>query len=304
VALRHDAKRGALLMLASTALFTMMSAVVKLVGERIPFFEIMFFRSILALPVVFLIVLRMGGGSPNLATQRFPQHVMRAMTGTAAMSCSFFALTVLPLAEQTALTFTTPIFVTLLAIPLLGEKVGIHRFGAVGLGFVGILVIALGKGAFMGPMDPWIIFGMVVAVMHGVFSAATTLLVRSLSATERSTTIVLWQSLLMTGFTALTLPFVWVTPTAQEWLLLLIIGLVGGVAQVMLTEAFASAQVSSLGAYSYTGILWAVLLGWIFFGETPGIATFVGSGLIVLAALYIMRREAIRAAQKKQGPTA
>nr|WP_256437528.1 DMT family transporter [Roseococcus sp. SDR] len=286
------------MMLASTALFTMMSAVVKLVGERIPFFEIMFFRSILALPVVFAIVWRMGG-APSLATQRFPQHVMRAMTGTAAMSCSFFALTVLPLAEQTALTFTTPIFVTLLAIPLLGEKVGIHRFSAVGLGFVGILVIALGKGAFMGPMDPWIIFGMVIAVMHGVFSAATTLLVRSLSATERSTTIVLWQSLLMTSFTALTLPFVWVTPSGHEWLLLLVIGLVGGVAQVMLTEAFASAQVSSLGAYSYTSILWAVLLGWIFFGETPGVATFVGSGLIVLAALYIMRREAIRAAQKR-----
>ncbi len=303
MALRHDARRGALLMLASTALFTMMSAVVKVVGERIPFFEIMFFRSILALPVVFLIVLRMGGGAPNLATQRFPQHVMRAMTGTAAMSCSFFALTVLPLAEQTALTFTTPIFVTLLAIPLLGEKVGIHRFSAVGLGFVGILVIALGKGAFMGPMDPWIVFGMVVAVMHGVFSAATTLLVRSLSATERSTTIVLWQSLLMTSFTALTLPFVWVTPSGQEWLLLLVIGLVGGVAQVMLTEAFASAQVSSLGAYSYTGILWAVLLGWIFFGEAPGIATFIGSGLIVLAALYIMRREAIRAAQKRGTPS-
>ena len=303
MALRHDARRGALLMLASTALFTMMSAVVKLVGERIPFFEIMFFRSILALPVVFLIVLRMGGGA-TLVTQRFPQHVMRAMTGTAAMSCSFFALTVLPLAEQTALTFTTPLFVTLLAIPLLGEKVGIHRFSAVALGFVGILVIALGKGAFMGPMEPWIIFGMFVAVMHGVFSAATTLLVRSLSATERSTTIVLWQSILMTGFTALTLPFVWVTPSGHEWLLLLVIGLVGGVAQVMLTEAFASAQVSSLGAYSYTGILWAVLLGWIFFGEAPGIATFVGSGLIVLAALYIMRREAIRAAQKKQGPTA
>lgn len=301
MALRHDARRGALLMLAATALFTMMGAVVKLVGSRIPFFEIMFFRSMLALPVVFLIVARMGGGV-NLVTQRFPQHVLRAMTGTAAMSCSFFALTVLPLAEQTALTFTTPLFVALLAIPLLGEKVGIHRFSAVGLGFVGILVIALGKGAFMGPTDPWIIFGMAVAVLHGVFSAATTLLVRSLSATESSTTIVLWQSLLMIAFTALTLPFVWVTPTGYELLLLVVIGVVGGVAQVMLTEAYASAQVSSLGAYSYTGILWAVLLGWIFFGEQPGIATFIGSGLIVLAALYIMRREAIPAAQKPGTP--
>lgn len=301
VALRHDAKRGALLMLAATALFTLMSAMVKLVSERIPFVEVMFFRSILGMPVVLLIVMRMGGGA-NLATQRLGQHVLRAMTGTAAMSCSFFALTVLPLAEQTALTYTTPIFVTLLAIPLLGERVGIHRFSAVGLGFLGVVVIALGKGAFQGAVDPWIVLGMAVAVAHGVFSAATTLLVRSLSATERSTTIVLWQSLLMTGFTALALPFVWVTPGVADLLLLILIGVVGGVAQVMLTEAFASAQVSSLGAYSYTGILWAVLLGWLFFGEQPGIATFIGAGLIVLASLYILRREMIRAAQKKAAP--
>lgn len=297
VALRHDARRGAALMLAATALFTLMSAVVKLVGDRIPFFEIMFFRSILALPIVLLIVLRMGDGA-KLATQRMPQHVLRAMTGTAAMSCSFFALTVLPLAEHTAITFTTPLFVAILAIPLLGEKVGAHRFGAIIVGFLGVAVIALGKGAFQGSVDPWVALGMLVALAHGMFSAATTLLVRSLSATERSTTIVLWQSILMTGFTALTLPFVWVTPTGTEFLLLVAIGIVGGIAQVMLTEAYASAQVSSLGAYSYTGILWAVLLGWMIFGDQPGIATFLGSGLIVLASLYILRREMKQGGQR------
>lgn len=288
--LRHDARRGAALMLAATALFTFMGALVKLVGERIPFPEIMFFRSVLALPVVLLIVWRMGQGF-HIATQRFPQHVLRAMTGTLAMGCSFFALTVLPLAEQTALTFTTPLFVTLLAIPFLGEKVGLHRFGAVVVGFLGILVIALGKGAFQGSVETWVVIGMAVAVLHGVFSAMTTLLVRSLSATERSTTIVIWQSLLMTAFTGITLPFLWVTPNATEFWLLIAVGVVGGVAQVMLTEAFASAQVSSLGAYSYTGILWAVLLGWIFFGDAPGVATFIGAGLIVLASLYILHRE-------------
>ena len=280
-------------MLAATALFTLMSAVVKLIADRIPFFETMFFRSILALPIVLLIVMRMGDGV-KLATQRLPQHVLRALTGTAAMGCSFYALTVLPLAEHTAITFTTPLFVAILAIPLLGEKVGVHRFGAIIVGFLGVAVIALGKGAFQGDVDPLIVFGMVVALAHGAFSAVTTLLVRSLSATERSTTIVLWQSILMTGITALTLPFVWVTPTGWEFLLLLAIGVVGGVAQVMLTEAYASAQVSSLGAYSYTGILWAVLLGWIFFGDRPGLATFLGSGLIVLASLYILRREMMR----------
>lgn len=290
MALRHDARRGALLMLAATALFTLMGAFVKLLGDRIHFLEIMFFRSVLAMPVVFLIVLRLGQGL-QVRTQRFRQHILRAMSGTLAMSCAFYSLTVLPLAEQTALTFTTPIFVTLLAIPFLRERVGIHRFSAVVVGFGGILVIALGQGAFQGRIDPLVAFGMGIAVLHGVFSAMTTLLVRSLSATESSTTIVIWQSILMTGFTALALPFVWVTPTAWEFLLLVAVGLVGGVAQVMLTEAYASAQVSSLGAYSYTGILWAVLLGWVFFGDTPGIATFVGAGLIVLATLYILQRE-------------
>lgn len=297
MALRHDARRGALLMLGATALFTLMGALVKLVGDRIHFLEIMFFRSVLALPVVLLIVARLGHGV-RLRTQRLPQHVGRAMTGTMAMSCAFFSLTVLPLAEQTALTFTTPLFVTLLAIPFLGERVGIHRFSAVLLGFGGILVIALGQGAFQGRIDPWIALGMSIAVLHGVFSAMTTLLVRSLSATESSTTIVTWQSILMTCFTGLALPFVWVTPTPWEFLLLMGVGLVGGIAQVMLTEAYASAQVSSLGAYSYTGILWAVLLGWIFFGDTPGIATFLGAGLIVLAALYIMQREMRRGVKR------
>lgn len=297
MALRHDARRGALLMLGATALFTLMGALVKLVGDRIHFLEIMFFRSVLALPVVLLIVARVGHGV-QLRTQRLPQHVGRAMTGTMAMSCAFFSLTVLPLAEQTALTFTTPLFVTLLAIPFLGERVGIHRFSAVLLGFGGILVIALGQGAFQGSINPWVAFGMAIAVLHGVFSAMTTLLVRSLSSTESSTTIVTWQSILMTCFTGLALPFVWITPTPMEFALLLGVGLVGGIAQVMLTEAYASAQVSSLGAYSYTGILWAVLLGWFFFGDTPGIATFVGAGLIVLAALYIMQREMRRGVKR------
>jgi drug/metabolite transporter (DMT)-like permease len=295
--LRHDARRGAALMLAATALFTFMGALVKLLGERIPFPEIMFFRSLVALPVVLFIVWRLGQGFA-LATQRFPQHLLRATTGTLAMGCSFFALTVLPLAEHSALTFTTPLFVTLLAIPFLGERVGVHRFAAVALGFLGILVIAVGQGAFQGAVEAWVAIGMAVAVLHGVFSAMTTLLVRSLSSTERSTTIVLWQSLLMTAFTGMTLPFLWVTPGWDELWLLLAVGLVGGVAQVLLTEAFASAQVSSLGAYSYTGILWAVLLGWIVFGDVPGAMTFLGAGLIVLASLYILHREIRRGAKR------
>lgn len=289
-------RRGVVCMLAAGALFTTMGALVKLLVERIPFAEVMFFRCALAMPVVALIVLRNGNWGV-LRTRRLPGHVARACTGTMAMACGFYALTVLPLAEQTALTNTTPLFVTLLSIPFLGEKVGVHRWGAVVVGFLGIVVIALGQGAFQGAAEALLAFGIAVAVMQGVFSAITTLLVRSLSATEPSTTIVMWQSLLMTLITAVALPFVWVTPTWEEFLLLIGAGLLGGLGQVLLTEAWASAQVSALAPYSYSPILWAVLFGWVIFGAFPSIWTWAGAALIVAASLYILHRETRRRRQ-------
>lgn len=301
MALRHDIRRGALMMLGATALFTLMSAIIKGVSEGIHFIEVMFFRSAFALPVMLFLAAR-GRDWGLMRTRRFPAHVLRAFTGTMAQGCSFYALTVLPLAEQTALTYTTPLFVTLLSIPVLGERVGIHRWSAVLLGFAGILVIALGAGAFQGGAlpDRAIAIGMGVAVAQGVWSAMTTLLVRSLSATESSATIVLWQSLLMTAFTLAALPFVWSPPSPGEWALLILVGLVGGIAQVMLTEAYASAQVSALGPYSYTSILWSVAIGWLVFGDAPGLSTLAGAALIVASGLHILQRELKRAAQRRR----
>jgi drug/metabolite transporter (DMT)-like permease len=105
----------------------------------------------------------------------------------------------------------------------------------------------------------------------------------------------------MTAFTAVALPFFWTTPNAWELLILILVGLVGGVAQVMLTEAYASAQVSSLGPYSYTSILWSVGLGWLIWGDMPTIATILGAVLIVLSGLYILHRELVRGRMKRQG---
>lgn len=286
-------------MLGATALFTIMSTLVKLVGERLPFTEVMFFRCFIAMPVVGLIVFRQGDWTV-LRTRRPFGHFLRACTGMMAMSSSFYALTLLPLAEHTALSYTTPLFVTLLSIPFLGERPGVHRWGAVLMGFAGIVVIALGQGAFSGGLGGmeigggWqgpVSIGIFFAVLQGVFSAITTMLVRGLSGTEKSTTIVMWQSLLMTLFTAATLPFFWVTPTGWELLILLGVGITGGVAQVLLTEAYASAQVSALGPYSYTSILWATGLGIVVFGTWPGLSMGLGAAMIVAAGLYILHRE-------------
>jgi drug/metabolite transporter (DMT)-like permease len=223
-----------------------------------------------------------------------------------AQGCSFFALTVLPLAVQTALGYTTPLFVTILAIPLLGERVGVHRWSAVLLGFCGVLVIAAGQGVLAGVFQgaaavagTLAVIGTAVAVAQGLFSALTTLLVRQLSATETSTTIVLWQSLLMTAFTLVVLPFVWVTPGWRDLALLVLMGVVGGSAQWLLTEAYASAQVSALGPYSYSSLLWSILLGWMAWGDVPAASMLAGAALIVAAGLYILHRELVRSRHRR-----
>ena len=299
--LRHDIRRGAVLMVTSHALFTGVSALVKALGEAIPVAEMMFFRGLLALPVVLAILARSGGILRGARTRRLKGHVARACTGTLAQASSFYALTVLPLAVQTALGYTTPLFVTVLAIFILRERVGVHRWSAVAAGFCGVLVIAAGQGAFgglFGQAAP--VIGIIAAVAQGLFSAATTMLVRQLSATESSATITLYQSLLITLFTLAALPFCWVTPSWTQLGLLVAMGLLGGVAQVMLTEAWASAQVSAVAPYSYSALVWAMLLGWWVWGDLPTLSTILGSALIVFAGLSILHRELARRGQRKE----
>jgi len=288
MALRHDMRRGALLMLGATAGFALMGVFVKELSARYSFLELMFFRNLLSLPIVLAAGLRAGA---LLRTRRLGGHAVRAASGMMGMGCAFFALTLLPLADQTALNYTQPLFIILLAIPFLGERPGPARWGAVLLGFLGVLVIAAGQGAGSGTVSASLLIGYAVAALGGFFGALSTMLVRQLSATEPSTTIVLWQSILMTSMAAVTLPFVWVTPSWGDLGLLVVMGLIGGVSQVLNTEAFASAQVSSLGPYSYTGLLWAGLLGWIVWGDVPGLAMLAGSLLIVGAGFVVLRSE-------------
>jgi drug/metabolite transporter (DMT)-like permease len=296
--LRHDIRRGALCMLAAHALFTVMAVLVKQLADHVPVVQMMFFRSAFALPVVVLIALR-GSGLATLRTRRLGGHALRAGSGTLAQFCGFFSLALLPIAEQTALNYTQPLFVTILAIPFLGEVVRIHRWSAVVVGFLGVLVIAAGRGGGFGDGAA---LGIGVAVAGGLFSAGTTLLVRQLSSSESSTTITLWQSLLMSGFALLLLPFFWVTPSGTDLVLLIMVGLVGGCAQWLLTEAWASAQVSAIAPYSYSGLLWSILLGWWVFGDVPGVAMLAGSALIVAAGLYILHREMVRRRQRQADP--
>lgn len=287
--MRHDLKRGAML-LASAMLFTaMVNALQKATGSRLPVLEIIFFRNLFSLPFVMMIAART---KMTLKTQHFGGHLMRSVVGLLSMIMIVVTVTRLPLAEQQVLSYTQPLFLVLLSIPLLHERPSRHRWIAVFLGFCGVVVVAMGRDApqagVVGAVAGW---AYLVALAQGAVGALTTMQIRQLSATESSTTIALWQAILMTLATALPLPFIWTMPHMADALCLVAVGAFAGIAQVLQTEAFASAQVSAIGPFAYSGLLWAAIIGWLGFGEIPGLAMLVGGLLIVGSGLWMLRHD-------------
>jgi drug/metabolite transporter (DMT)-like permease len=289
--------RGIAFMCGAVAVFSIMATLVKWLGPHYPLVQLMFFRNALALPAGLAIVLG-SGGFAQMRTRHLWGHLFRAATGVSAMATGFFALSVLPLADATAISFTNPLFVTMLAIPLLGEKVGLHRWSAVGFGFLGVVVLAWGlsqDGGFGGGSA----LGMAGGLANALLSAVSALLVRRLSATESSAAISLWQSLFATGITVCLLPFGWVWPPLADVPLLCGIGLCGGVAQFWLTQAYRYAPASVAGPFTYTAMVWAILIGWVVWADVPTPTMLLGSAIVVASGLYILHREVFRAKQQQ-----
>ncbi|GBQ47162.1 DMT family transporter [Komagataeibacter sucrofermentans] len=289
--MKHDLKRGALLLASATFFTAALNALQKLTGSTLPALEIIFFRNLFSLPFVLLIASRSG---IVLKTHHFGGHVLRSVVGLISMIMVVITVTRLPLAEQQVLSYTQPLFLVLLSIPLLHERPSLQRWVAVSIGFSGVIVVALGKGLLHGhaatgaAVPNWAYF---VALAQGAVGALTTMQIRQLSATESSTTIALWQAILMTVMTALPLPFIWTTPGLTEAGCLVAVGAFAGIAQVLQTEAFASAQVSAIGPFAYSGLLWAALIGWFGFGEMPGIAMGIGGLLIIGSGVWMLRND-------------
>ncbi|GBQ87429.1 drug/metabolite transporter integral membrane protein [Gluconacetobacter johannae DSM 13595] len=286
--MKHDLKRGALLLASATLFTAMLNALQKLTGSQLPALEIIFFRNLFSLPFVMMIAART---KMTLKTNHFGGHLTRSVVGLVSMIMVVVTVTRLPLAEQQVLSYTQPLFLVLLSIPLLHEKPSLHRWVAVSIGFSGVIVVALGKGLLhSGPasIPSWAYF---VALAQGAVGALTTMQIRQLSATESSTTIALWQAILMTVATALPLPFLWTTPHMTDALCLVAVGAFAGIAQVLQTEAFASAQVSAIGPFAYSGLLWASIIGWFGFGEIPGIAMLTGGLLIIGSGVWMLRHD-------------
>ncbi|MEQ8639134.1 MAG: DMT family transporter [Alphaproteobacteria bacterium] len=276
--------KGALFALSAAAVFVTVHAAVSQVGRDLHPFEATFFRNFFGL-IALTPWMAMRGTFRRMATSHMPRHLLRVTTNFASSACWFWGLSILPLATATALSFTAPLFVTMMAPFALGERVGWRRIGAVLFGFAGAMVI-LRPGVI--PLE----LGSVLVLVSAIIGAISVLYMKKLAGTENPDAMVAWLLLLSLPLSlALSLPF-WVWPSTELWLLGGFIGLGATTAHLLIVRGFALADASFLQPFDYARLPFAALLGLIFFAQRPDVWTAVGGVMIVGAALYITRREA------------
>jgi drug/metabolite transporter (DMT)-like permease len=282
--------RGIALILCSGMLFAVMNASVKLLSGRLGPVEIGLFRQLFSLVPITLFMWHEGGFG-MLRTRRPFGHLFRGLAGNGGMILFFLSLAHLPMADATAISFAAPLFMTALSVPLLGEFVGRHRWGAVALGFVGVIVMTRPSGAwFSHGAGAGALFGVLAALM----SALMMITIRQLSRTERPVTIVFYFAGIGVLFFGCLLPFFWIMPTGWEWAGLLGIGTLGGFSQLAMTGAYRHAPASTLAPFGYVSIVFSTMFGFALWGELPGPRVLTGAAIVIASGLYIIFREARR----------
>ncbi|QNN68639.1 DMT family transporter [Sphingomonas lutea] len=262
-----------------------MFALVKLAATRgVNLVETVFYRQIGSAACAAALVAA-GPGFGSLRTKRVGAHVGRMALGVTAMALNFLAMIMLPLAEATAIGFTVPIFSVVLAALVLGEPTGRWRWGAVAIGFVGVLLIVQ-PGRDAVPLD-----GASVAILAALLTASVTIVIRRLGATERASTTVFWFA--VSSLVPLAGMMLWFAQAheAATWGVLAGIALAGGLAQLTLTGALRLAPVALVMPMDYTSLLWATLLGAWLFSEMPTPSVWIGAPVIILSGLVIVWRE-------------
>lgn len=282
---RNRPAAGFLLMVATMAAAAGIDGLVKHLGGTYPIVQVTFFRFLAGTAVLGPFIIYRGVGA-TFRTERPALHLLRSALTFFSIFASFMAVTLLPLAENTTLYFTTPLIVTLLARPLLGEDVGWLPMVAVTVGFVGVLVMLRPGGAVLS-------VGAAVALASALFGALATLVVRSLGRTDSALTSVTYFTLFGLAASAMMAPWDWVAPTAHDLALFAGLGVLTTVAQSLFTLSLGMSPASTLAPASYSLLLFEGLLGYLAFGAVPTTETWLGAPLIIgggLAVAMMYRR--------------
>jgi len=277
----------------SVVAFMGMATAIKYAGQ-IPAGQIVFFRSFFAILPICIYLLAVGELRGAWRTSRPLGHVMRGLVGVSAMSLGFYGLTRLPLPDSTALGYARPLVTVILGALLLGEVVRRYRWGAVIFGLFGVLVISWpklqlfrGEGSFGGDEA----LGVIATLVSACIAGLAMVLVRRLLDTEKTATIVLYFSVTASVFALTTIPFGWHALNPTQVVALVLSGFCGGLGQILLTQSYRHADVSTIAPFEYTSVLLGIGIGYFVFAEVPGWATIIGSAIVTSSGLFIIYRE-------------
>ena len=269
-------------MLMSVCAFSIMDIIVKW-SEAYPLGQVLFFRGFFGVILYFIIMPRDRIKNFYL-TKRPGLHFLRCMSGLIALVAIFIALRNLPLATVVSISFAAPIFTTIFSIFLLSEKVGMFRWIAVLVGFIGIIIITEpGFSSF----NIYFIYPIIFCLGLSYVAIA----IRQLSTTEPVWLISLYFSIAITLASLVTLPYGWVIPNFGDLILLMLIGVFGGVANLWLGQSYKLAEVSLVSPLKYLALVFAIAFGYFIWGEIPSFKTLLGAALVIISSIIIFRRE-------------
>ena len=274
--------RGIVLMCLSTIAFSIMHGLVRFVSEVLPPFQIAFFRNIFGL--AFLLPLLMRSRFAILRTKQIGLHALRGVINMAAMLMFFTALAISPIAKVTALGFTAPIFMAILAVLVLGERFRIYRWSAIFLGFVGMLII-------LRPGLVAIDTGALLVIGSAALWAVAMIIIKIQSRTESSLTIVTYMGIFLGVFSIAPAVWVWQPFGLQTLGFMVLIGLFGSIAQMAISESLKETDSTALMPFDFLKLIWTAIIGVWFFSEIPDIYTWIGATVIFLSGLFIAIRE-------------
>lgn len=263
----------------------MLSAIKQLTDELHPF-EIAFFRSLVGFVVLLPLIWRRGGFG-LMRSHQMSRHVLRGALNAGGMLLFFWAIALAPLATVSAIGFASPLFAALLAILILGEKVGVRRWAGLIIGFAGTLIILQPGSGFIDP-------GALIALASSVLWAGAMIVIKQLTGSESPLTITAWGAFFVGVFCLIPALFYWQWPTPEQWLWLIFIGILGSVIQFSLAKAFSLADTTLVLPFDFLKLVWASLFGYLLFAEIPSVSAWVGGTIISASAVYIAYRERVR----------
>jgi drug/metabolite transporter (DMT)-like permease len=283
--LRSVPVKAVVYMCAAALAMQVLDAAVKWLTADYTPFQIAFMRYFFGIALALALAPRLGGLA-SLRTRRLGGHLTRSILNIAAMLTFYYALAAMPLADCMAIYAGAPLFMTVLSVMLLGEKVGLRRWAAILVGLVGVLLI-------IGPTGQGFSPAALLALGSTGLYALMIITTRQLSATESSHTILFYYSIACIAVTGAFMPWQWVTPAWGDLWIIAVVGVSGSLGQFCLNQAFRYGEVSLIAPLDYTGLLWAALFGFIVFGDVPGWAVLAGSAVVIASSIYVIRREAM-----------